>query len=279
MALEHKLSLTAQQIDDRLKSIGNVNQLETSNKEELVTAINEVNRNTVDKMAHLDLASGNNVIDSCDERGIGWYNDEYEIENAKGECHYGSKVRNRVPIVAGNNIEFVVDEENQVVKINATGGGSDGSVVGTWVFNEDPQLPTESILLSFTSNGINCNKIEKSSIGPSHWNLSTLDYKRTDNNSFSVYLLNPPEESGMSHGWIDTAYKTIVVTGEPEDAYACEWLKANAVKSTLNEADKHYIAQNSIPQYDSTADEGKFFRVVGGVAGWYSVPNVEEVEF
>lgn len=37
--------------------------------------------------------------------------------------------------------------------------------------------------------------------------------------------------------------------------------------------------ETGIPSYDSTADNGKFFRIENGVAGWYSVPNAEDYEF
>ncbi len=35
----------------------------------------------------------------------------------------------------------------------------------------------------------------------------------------------------------------------------------------------------SVPSYNPTTDEGKFFRIQGGVAGWYTVPSAEDYAF
>lgn len=93
---------------------------------------------TVDKVAVIDEWYGNWFIDDCSGEGIAWVEQFAFLDDSDNELKVGDMFQ-RIPIVAGNNVEFEVDEENQVIKINATGGGSapsDDSIVGTWVFND-----------------------------------------------------------------------------------------------------------------------------------------------
>ena len=79
---------------------------------------------TVDKITHFDFNSGGTSYVEPTAKGIFWENDETEIEIDGGEdYYYSSSSSNCVPIVAGDNIAFEVDEEKKVVKINATSGG------------------------------------------------------------------------------------------------------------------------------------------------------------
>lgn len=83
---------------------------------------------TVDKVKSIDTYyEGVSQIDASD--GITWkegfeFNDGYGLS---GNTIASGSILHRVPIVAGDNVTFTVDEENQLVKINATGGGSGGS--------------------------------------------------------------------------------------------------------------------------------------------------------
>ena len=89
----------------------------------IVGAINELNSKAIDKIVALNLASGSNSNVTTYPDGIHWDNEETEVEIAGSDfarfCNHSM-----VPIVAGEGIAFEVDEDNQVVKINATGGGS-----------------------------------------------------------------------------------------------------------------------------------------------------------
>jgi hypothetical protein len=75
---------------------------------------------TVDKITHIDTYYGDNASVGVNEAGVCWEQDFYI--DANGVSAEG-KINLSIPIIAGNNIEFEVDEENQLVKINATGGG------------------------------------------------------------------------------------------------------------------------------------------------------------
>ena len=96
--------------------------LETESKE-IVGAINEVNGKTVDKVASIDAWYNEKSIYRCNEEGIVW-GEEFTTFDEYDDKLSGGSLSLRVPIVAGENVNFEVDEENQVVKINATGGGS-----------------------------------------------------------------------------------------------------------------------------------------------------------
>lgn len=96
------------------------NSLETNSKE-IVGAINELNSKTVDKIMDISFTSG--TISSIANEGDGIYWEYKETEIQVGDdLHYVDNVSNKVPIISGENINFEVDEDNQVVKISATDG-------------------------------------------------------------------------------------------------------------------------------------------------------------
>lgn len=104
-------------------------------------------RMNVEKITKWDFASGlNNNIEIVSsenegEGGITWENDDTEIEFENGTYRTNPGVsKHRVPIVAGNGIEFEKDSENNIVKINAAGGG-----VGGCIIDVDIELPAEGI--------------------------------------------------------------------------------------------------------------------------------------
>ena len=193
--------------------------LKTTDKT-IVGAINEVNSNTVDKMVQLNLASGDNEIVSCDEQGIEWINTEYEIETNDGGYYHGF-ITNRMPICAGDNVEFEIDEESQVVKINAV----DDSIVGTWVFNEI--VDTSSLFeysINFVSNGstytsISCHQDETDPITGVYYDSTYYYYYYDDNDK----------------QWISQEARRIEITGGSDIDYPpfITWLKANAEKEAL----------------------------------------------
>lgn len=95
--------------------------LETLSKE-IIGAINEINKKTVDKIGDIDTY----YEDSTDSVG---FTDKGIVWTALTDIKLEDKevtnfTYHRTPIVAGENVTFEVDEENQVVKINAKGGGN-----------------------------------------------------------------------------------------------------------------------------------------------------------
>ena len=113
---------------------------DAANKQYVDGAINKLEAKSIDKLEYIDtyLIGTRNIV--VEDNGIKW-EDECELVcgNAVG---YGD-IYQKVPIVPGNNINFVVDEENQVVKINAKASS------GT----SQPQIPiTYSELKSLRDN-------------------------------------------------------------------------------------------------------------------------------
>lgn len=99
--------------------------LETESKE-VVGAINEVNEKALVNadnilLSNVSIVSYEGAVDGIVYDGTFWaYTGEFE----KDILEIPTTVR--IPIVEGENVTFEVDNKNQVVKINATGGGSSG---------------------------------------------------------------------------------------------------------------------------------------------------------
>ena len=195
----------------------------------------------VDKIKSIDTwASGAGEI-NVDEQGISWQ-DQFifkDEEDFTGNTTSSGTISHQIPIVAGENITFEADEDSGVVKINATGGGSasNDSVVGTWVFKDVIELPINqlSFEVSFTCGAWSHKGIDVAS--------DTLYY------SEEVGNFDEPVYTTIN-SWENEYLKTITITEEPTDTEFITWLKANAQKSTLNEADKQVIIQTvlaSIP--------------------------------
>ena len=104
--------------------------LETNDKS-VVGAINEVNSEvgrvgykTIDNINRIYTDYGDiENISAPASGGVSWRN-KFKLDTDDQE--FEGTIYHTVPIVAGDNVTFTVDEENQVVKINATGGGSSG---------------------------------------------------------------------------------------------------------------------------------------------------------
>lgn len=274
--------------------------LETLSKE-IVGAINEVNKKTVDKIGDIDTY----YEDSTDsvgftDKGIVWTAlTDIKLEDKE----VTSFTYHRTPIVAGENVTFEVDEENQVVKINATGGGTtDDSTVGTWVFNEELTTPLD---VADTPEKLN------------HWDTEGFyhdlnGYVITPNGNIpiekiqcvlangelygdvydNVILLSEVNDSiwyvPLDGGWrvtkdyIESNPPSIVITKEPSPEVA-EWIRASAKKqSGTSKAEMPQIRFVSMPcdgwfghmyweEIDGTQDETyenlKFtIEIVGGGA-------------
>ena len=107
-------------------------KLETESKD-VVGAINEVNKRTVNSIECYSDCFDDRDIYSVDEYGI-WHGSTAYFTVSDSDQTFSTELR--VPIVAGENINFEVDEKNAVVKINAKGGGSDNSNIRELIGSE-----------------------------------------------------------------------------------------------------------------------------------------------
>lgn len=115
-----------------------------------------------------------------------------------------------------------INELNE--KINATGGGSNDSIVGTWVFNEELTFPTlanpdenNDYYVDFESNNIRFNRFV---LGETY--MSYYD---------DVYGRDHDEVYNDGY-WLLEELKTITIIKEPTDEEFITWLRANAVKQS-----------------------------------------------
>ena len=92
----------------------------------VVDAINEINDNSVNNITSIETWTNEANNLSITNGGITW-KDTYEMMTTKGWNN--GTFRQRLPIVAGDNITFTIDETNKVFKINADGTGGGGSSV------------------------------------------------------------------------------------------------------------------------------------------------------
>lgn len=92
--------------------------------------LEELRQNSVEEIASIDTYF-NDVTSTprLTYKGITWTG-EFMIESDELEMAQGA-IFHRMPIVAGENVTFEVDEDNQVVKINAEGGSGGNEIVTT----------------------------------------------------------------------------------------------------------------------------------------------------
>lgn len=247
----------------------NDESLKTEDKT-IVGAINEVNSKTVDKTALIDAWAGEKtglVVESID--GINW-TEQFTLFDKNQNPLSSGEMALRIPLAAGENVTFEVDEENQVVKINATGGGSNDSVVGTWVFNSAPSFDGVEFgtpyYFDFSSNGASYTSIifENQKYGASG---DFISYIKEDDSATTAYSSVPVV--WLAGGWDGEGYKTIKINNELEEGWFKTWLKANATKLE---------SSCTLPSCDSS-NEGQFLRVIDGIPTWSSVPNAEDNVF
>ena len=81
----------------------------------VVEAINEVNEATIDKVTYMDFSNTVTEI-YADEYGVQWGNEGVGIET-EADFMFTQGAYFRVPIAAGEGVEFTVDEEAQIVNI------------------------------------------------------------------------------------------------------------------------------------------------------------------
>lgn len=139
---------------------------------------------------------------------------------------------------AGETLE-VPDEVAHIIEnhshelLPVIGGGSGvNEAIGTWQIVDEPDLstlPSDGFcFMVYECDGVRGAYIHRSLTGSPSWGIYNLNYQGTD-----IYTCNPSGSYGISHGWVDEAYKTITIltiTDEPHSREFVAWLKANAVR-------------------------------------------------
>ncbi len=207
-----------------------VESLETEDKT-VVGGINEVNAKTFDKIKSIDTCYDDTYNLDADSNGVFWKDRcAFATENTESTADIYFKV----PIAAGEGISFEVDQENQVVKINAEEGsqGYDDSTIGIWIFNENISFDGVEygveFPINFTSLGITQSlnyvlfETDRYAASGNFIIFGNSDYSKVIYSSVAVVWL--------SVGWQDKRHRTIVIQDELEDGWFKTWLKANAKK-------------------------------------------------
>ena len=198
---------------------------------------------TVDKISEVYTNEGTPSYIDFQNNGIYW-GQQFGFYDEMGETLATGYCGQCVPIVAGNNVEFELDEDNQVVKINAKGGSSgDDSIAGTWLFNDEIDFSHfdghweedggNSIYINFESNGEPFEAISITDGTISYYNDTTATYYD------SIY----------EDGWVRPECQTITINEETNDDIFIGWLRENAVqisKKELATLDKLYAMDASL---------------------------------
>lgn len=212
---------------------------------------------TVDKIETIDTWWGDPYDAEDAGDGITW-KDTFALLDTDGNVISEGEIAQKVPIKAGDNIRFEALPDGII--IHATGSGSgggevdDSTMVGTWVFNDEPKiLPTDigvELPLKFSSNYGKYTSISKVSLGPPCYGL------RYNNPSMGAYTTvhNFKQDSmyGFTAGWTNDAYKTIEITEEPTDETLIAWLKENATKQGSGSSEGESNTIDAIPYIETT---------------------------
>lgn len=132
----------------------------------------------------------------------------------------------------------------KVDNINATGGGADNSIVGTWVFNNYVYADkTVRFQVDFECEGTQYNE---------------LDVNVDTHNAVKMYYCDRDGGTDVyDEGWYIPEYKTIKILSDPNNDDFAAWLKANATKQggSSDNADESYTGTwvfndtiNSLPE-------------------------------
>lgn len=91
-----------------------------------VVKINSIGDNLVNKIGSIDTWADDFCADIDTSNGIAWSEQFsfYSGQNLDGEHLAQGTIMHRIPIIAGNNVTFEVDDQAGTVSINATGGGT-----------------------------------------------------------------------------------------------------------------------------------------------------------
>lgn len=147
----------------------------------------KVKGNTVDEIKYISTWSGEErSLLKLHKDGVIW-NDEFLIESAESDMAAGT-IYQKIPIVAGENVIFEVDEVNKVVKINAEGGS--GGVTSWNDLTDKPFYSVFTTILTFPTSI--AKSIPPIDLGEFLGVESALFYKticvhRDDNAEFGTY--------------------------------------------------------------------------------------------
>lgn len=185
--------------------------------------------------------------------GISW-NDRFAfLDENDGELKTGT-ITQRIPVIAGKNVTFSYDEENNAIAINAEGGSStDDSMVGTWVFYDTPSFAgveyNTPCYFDFTVAGEAYSSLL---ISDREYGMPA-DFITYSNDERSLTAYSSEPVVWLTGGWDKEEYKTIVINTEPEEEWLKTWIKNNAIKQSSNGSTK---AMPTIRFAGATANEG-----------------------
>lgn len=177
---------------------------------------------TVDKIHYIDTRYSDVTSISLKDEGI-YYDIDGQILGAKSGNMADIGFKGIIPIAAGDNVTFEVDEENQVVKINATGGSTDDSVIGTWVFNDIIELPNKNFEVKFSSDGVLYEAMEVVDDQSLYYSISMGDETQEAYSGYGASV----EGNGWAYG---EQYRIIEILEEPTDPEFAPWFKTGAKK-------------------------------------------------
>jgi hypothetical protein len=224
-----------------------------ANGEKIVGILPIVDLNTlptVDKVKSIDTWSEGVSELTTDDDGISWrdgfaFNNAPELEGdniAYGDIHH------RIPIVAGNGVEF--ENDGNVVKINATGGGSENVVSKFTVPTETSTTVVDMVTAIQNASG---------NIG--EWNIINLTGHTTA--TFGLMISN---YGGTVYNIQGTNLVDMTVISNTRD-----WSGVTLGAFTT-------MFQPVLPPCDDNNNE-QFLVVVNGVPTWTTVPAAEGVGF
>lgn len=170
-------------------------------------------------------------------------------------------------LVTGLKVVFGEIEYNWEPIVGSTDTEAD-SMIGLWVFNYTPNF--DNVEYGTACNfKFQCNNREFSGITILNRNYGAdgnfIQYDSVDS-SLTVY--SSVAVVWLTGGWDGDQYMEIEILEEPEEGWMKEWIKSNAKKKS-----------SGLPSFDPEEDEGKFLRIQGGIAGWFSVPRATDYEF
>ena len=109
---------TINELDSKLREVSSQQSDFSDLLTEHLLGVDTSNLATVDKITYLDDRGGGVSDIEVNGGGVCWHTDEIEIELNDGDDYCYARGGNKIPLVAGENVTFEVDEENQVVKVD-----------------------------------------------------------------------------------------------------------------------------------------------------------------
>ena len=181
----------------------------------------------LDNVESVDTSNSPYTSDLSDEgNGVRWTN-QFKFQGEDGSPLAYGPITQKIPIAAGDNVEFEIDEENQVVKIKAAGGSSAESMLGEWVFNDKLTAASFDAYFDFEAADSAGNIVR--------WHRLSVD------GSMMIFWNNDGYNAlAYDDGWEDEWFKPINILNEPP-AEAAAWIKANGKRKEVIGVDK--IAQ------------------------------------